>query len=515
MHRYFLFALFLLILALLNYCQSDAPFPNPEVEPGESKERALARVYCASCHAFPEPDLLDRPTWEKYVLPRMGYMLGHYDQDNPRDSLLEKGPGGRIVERAQVFPDTQTIDKNTWATIQKYYLDHAPSLLATPDRQPVNPKHPLLNTIKPLYQLSPPSTTLLQIDSTGFLYAGDANTQALYLFDKNLGLVRAARTREGAVDLEDLGDRLLVTVMGSFSPTDAPSGLLLELPLQSGKQPRILLERLQRPVHTSVGDLDNDGRFDLVICEFAKWTGQLAWWQQQPNGQFRPHILRDSPGAIATAIRDLNKDGLPDILALFGQGDEGISAFLNEGGRFREKKLLRFPPSWGSSGMRLHDWDHDGDEDIIYTNGDNADYPPVLKPYHGIRVFEQISPLDYRETWFYPLPGAYDAIPFDIDLDGDLDIAAISFFPDFQKNPEEAFLLLENNGGHFTAYSIPEVQDGRWIRLAAGDIDQDGDTDLAIGSLAFEVVPPTGLVQQWVNKGIPFLVLENQAVQVQ
>ncbi len=504
--------LLLILIALITiYCDSESPAQtDPTTSSGQDAARTLAQVHCASCHLFPEPDELDRSTWANYVLPHMGYMLGVYG-DMDRDSLLEPGIAGQLVDKAGVYPDSARLDSVSWATIKDYYLSAAPEKLPVIQRPALLPQHPRFVTRRPAYQLSPPSTTMLRIDDNGQLFVGDANSEAMYVFDETLSLQRAARTREGAVDLEDLEDRLLVTIMGSFSPTDEPKGLILELPLKAGGRPRILLENLQRPVHTTTGDLDNDGRMDLVISEFAKWTGRLAWWQQQPNGTFRPRILRDTPGAITSEIRDLNGDGLLDIIALFGQGDEGISAFMNEGGRFREKKLLRFPATWGSSSMQLYDIDQDGDEDILYTNGDNADYPPVLKPYHGIRIFEQTAPLTYEESWFYPLPGAYDVVPLDIEGDGDLDLAAISFFPDFQKKPEEGFVLLENNGNqNYTAYSFPEVELGRWIRLAAGDLDQDGDTDLALGSLAFEVVPPMGLLQEWVRNGVPFVVLENR-----
>src|SRR3954462_3588527 len=36
----------------------------------------LARIYCASCHLFPEPDLLDKKTWNEQALPRMSIRLG-------------------------------------------------------------------------------------------------------------------------------------------------------------------------------------------------------------------------------------------------------------------------------------------------------------------------------------------------------------------------------------------------------------------------------------------------------
>ena len=47
---------------------------------------------------------------------------------------------------------------------------------------------------------------------------------------------------------------------------------------------------------------------------------------------------------------------------------------------------------------------------------------------------------------------------------------------------------------------------------AIKDFDQDGDIDLLLGSLAFEVVPPMGLVDKWVEKGLPFVLLENKAI---
>ena len=40
------------------------------------KEERLAKQYCSSCHVFPEPLLLDKKTWEKSVLPEMGFRMG-------------------------------------------------------------------------------------------------------------------------------------------------------------------------------------------------------------------------------------------------------------------------------------------------------------------------------------------------------------------------------------------------------------------------------------------------------
>ncbi|MFD3000170.1 hypothetical protein ACFS7Z_07345 [Pontibacter toksunensis] len=36
----------------------------------------LAQACCRTCHAFPEPELLDKKTWQQGVLPQMALRLG-------------------------------------------------------------------------------------------------------------------------------------------------------------------------------------------------------------------------------------------------------------------------------------------------------------------------------------------------------------------------------------------------------------------------------------------------------
>lgn len=61
-----------------------------------------------------------------------------------------------------------------------------------------------------------------------------------------------------------------------------------------------------------------------------------------------------------------------------------------------------------------------------------------------------------------------------IMMDGDLDIATISFFADYEKQPEEGFVYFENKGNfNFKPYSLKETKLGRWLTIDAGDFDGD------------------------------------------
>lgn len=440
----------------------------------------------------------------------MGHRLGIYEHDSTRQSLLEAEVGGKRVDQADVYPAQQVVDQDQWQAIQDYYLDNAPdSLLVVTPETSVGLPH--FQVQVPSYRLSPPSTTMVKIHRQQLL-VGDANSKSLYQFGGDLRLQRVAWTGEGAVHAEISTEQLLITVMGSFSPTDNPSGRVITLPREDEGAPYVLLDSLQRPVQTVVVDLDQNGLPDLLTCEFGKWLGGLFYYQQQLDGSFKRIVLRQQPGATAAYARDINQDGLLDVLALFGQGDEGVFAFINQGdGEFRKENVLRFPPSYGSSSMLLMDVDKDGDEDIMYTAGDNADYPPVLKPYHGVYIFTNDGNFQFEQSWFYPLPGAYRALPADYDQDGDIDIAVISFFPDYQSNPGTGLVYLQNQGNwEFNVYTWEESTLGRWLVADAGDLDGDGDLDIALGALAFEVVPPNGLLNRWVERGVPFVILNNQ-----
>lgn len=163
--------------------------------------------------------------------------------------------------------------------------------------------------------------------------------------------------------------------------------------------------------------------------------------------------------------------------------------------------------------MQVTDVNGDGSPDIVLTNGDAGDYPAPVKPYHGVRIFLNDGAGKFAERYFFPMPGAFKAIARDFDGDGDVDVAAIAFYPDYASGHPLSFVYLENTGGlHFTAHTFPDADRGRWLTMDAGDVDGDGDVDLVLGSFAQldALGDERGVAARWRRPDAPtLLVLEN------
>ena len=273
------------------------------------------------------------------------------------------------------------------------------------------------------------------------------------------------------------------------------------------------LDNLPRPVFAQFADLNGDHKEDIIICGFGNYLGKLAWYENLGDNKYQEKVLKNLPGALKSYIRDINKDGNMDIIVLMGQGDEGIFIFYGLGeGEFREEAVLRFHPLYGSMHFELVDFNRDGWLDILYANGDNGDYSVSLKSYHGVRIYLNDQTNHFEQAYFYPMHGAIKAMARDFDQDGDIDIAAIAFFPDYQNLPHEGFVYLENLGNlTFKNFTFPEAIDGRWLVMEVGDVDGDLDDDLILGSFIYGVTPvPDDIYSKWQENSQPVIILENQ-----
>jgi hypothetical protein len=161
------------------------------------------------------------------------------------------------------------------------------------------------------------------------------------------------------------------------------------------------------------------------------------------------------------------------------------------------------------------DFNKDGHPDLLITNGDNGEidnFPP--KPYNGVRLHLNDGKNNFNEAFFFPQYGAYRAVAKDFDGDGDLDIASIAFFGKYGLSPDTGFVYLQQDKPlEFTAHTLPASRSGRWLTMDAGDIDRDGDIDIALGSYNHGPAPrgiPPQMIEQWKNNPTPVLILKNR-----
>ena len=512
-HSSFLLISFFLIF-LLSSCKnyhrnnSHADVSLSSIKNGED----LAKAYCQSCHLLPDPSLLNSKSWENGVLPQMGPRLGIFKFGLKNYPMIRDYYIG-----SDFYPSQPLLSLNEWQNIVDYYTATSPDSLPLQERKyPIRTGLSLFKAELPNINYQGPATCYVKInarDSSHPIMISDAMKENMLFINKEFKIKDSVNGTGPVVDIDFSSNKLLACDIGVLNPNNGKfgKGELIDMNVNGHfqKDTAKIIEGLQRPVQITSADLNNDGRKDYVICEFGFLTGALSWWENLGNNHFKKHVILNTPGAIKVYIQDYNHDGLPDIWALFAQGDENISLFTNKGnGMFDQQKVLRFPPSYGSSYFELDDFNKDGYPDIVYTCGDNADYSTVLKPYHGVYIFMNDGTNHFSKKYFFPINGCYKAVARDYDGDGDLDIAAISFFADYEKQPEEGFVYLKNTGGlNFHPYSLPEAGEGRWLTMDAGDIDGDGKIDLILGNFSIGPVMMKHKVDWKLTP--PFMILKN------
>jgi len=222
---------------------------------------------------------------------------------------------------------------------------------------------------------------------------------------------------------------------------------------------------------------------DLVVCAFGWFEGKVLWLEGRRDGSFVPREIFNRPGAVKSAVRDLNGDGRPDLVVLMAQALESIFFLYNDGrGGFAGEAMASQHPAFGYTDFELSDLDGDGRPEVVTVNGD-FDYEAPARPYHGLRVYvwegERLA-----ERFFYSLPGSYSVEVEDFDGDGDRDLVAVSFTPGLGAIRTPRSLYLENLGDlRFREWELPFDNTGRWFIADAGDYDGDGDADLMLGAL--------------------------------
>lgn len=440
-------------------------------------------MYCGSCHIVPNPMNIPKSLWKSKVLPEMEKRMGlkHYTDGFVRYSDEEK----KYIELNNAYTDLPLIDSLKWRQLYNYIISIAPdSVPNIPNRKGRNSKltqfkssFETLNNIKPAGGI-----VNLKFDSkTNKLLVGDIYGQ---LYNRKTQSNIELTLNSPIVSSVLVDSTLYATEIGIMNPSEVPRGVIYSV---NSDTVIPLFKELHRPVYTEITDLNGNGEKEIIICEFGHLTGELSLLVEE-DSVFKKRTLLALPGSIKVEVVDMNNDGKKDIVALFAQGREGIYIFYQRDNlEFSVEQAIMMEPEYGSSWFSLLDYNNDGHLDILLANGDNADYSRFLKPYHGVRLFINNGENEFNEEWFYPINGATRVLVDDFDMDGDLDFAVLSFFPDFDDGLEEGFVYLENQDTTnyvFKPYTTGAAKSGNWLVMEKGDFDNDGDIDIILGNFS-------------------------------
>ncbi len=238
-------------------------------------------------------------------------------------------------------------------------------------------------------------------------------------------------------------------------------------------------------------DIDHDGLEDIFVGGSRNHPSRI--FLQKADHQFMPKaepaFLRDTSSEVSDAIFfDADHDGDLDLYAASGGFEFNVDdpalqdhLYLNDGkGNFSSKEQ-GLPPLLASKGcVRAADIDGDGDEDL-FVGGRvvPGNYPISPRSYILINDGKgNFTDATSRACSELVQPGLVtDALWLDLNNDKQPDLIVVG-----EWMPIKVFI---NNKGKLTEKSgdyIHFASTGWWNKIAAEDMDGDGDLDLVIGN---------------------------------
>lgn len=481
-------------------------------EPADQSGEELVAKHCTGCHSAPVPGQLPREAWP-FVLRWMGSYLGI--EDTGEDL-------GTIVNR-NIIPDEPLISSGDFSKIENYFLSNSKSrgvMFPSGGRE-----HEPTTAFKAEYPIGGVAggefITMVKFDPySNYTYVGygTENNRRLEMYDKEFKQVADVKMKSEPVHLAPLDPGFRLSLIGDFF-FDKGEGEVVEVrPGRFGRPDvRPLIKGYNRMTQSLAADFNRDGRQDLLVVGFGQGRlGRTSIVHQLENGAYGDEvILWGRSGSLCAEIGDFDGNGHPDVMLLVAQEHQELLLFLNRGeDRFEKKLVHKEAVGFGYNHFTLADFNGDGRPDIVTSNGNNMEIPEApLRPHHGVRVLLNRGDLAWEEKYFFPMHGAIKSIADDFDRDGDMDIASIALYPDWDKEFPVTFVYLENDGTmQFTASTIPDENWGRWMVMDSGDVNGDGYQDLILGAAyIYKGIAPryTEHYEALARKSEPLLFLYN------
>ncbi|MEM7163509.1 MAG: T9SS type A sorting domain-containing protein [Bacteroidota bacterium] len=248
----------------------------------------------------------------------------------------------------------------------------------------------------------------------------------------------------------------------------------------------------QNPIflnHMSLGDLDGDGWPDLIctvnnVSPFAP-EQPLRWFKNNGDRTFgTANDVDVIDGArFFCAVHDIDMDGDSDLVVQDNDNGNGgtLAWYSNDGfGNFAAGQIIGTNDEFHGT-MHFADFNGDGIHDLLTSESPTSAYEPIWYMSNGAGAFSPKNSLINQGS-------SYTFLPFDTDLDGDMDIIAA----------EDNFEWWENDGsGSFSIGSdyseLNYSHDSALERTRnphAADFDQDGQAEILNDGLIFSRTGP-------------------------